>query len=59
MLIADQSSLIDVLSSSLPCPVVLMQAIKFEIPLLIYAFPCFLCVFPCILRQRTLFYIHF
>lgn len=45
MLIADQSSLIDMFSSSLPWPVVLMQAIKSGITLLIYAFPFFVFLF--------------
>lgn len=53
MLTADQSSVIDKFSSSLPCPVVLMHAVNTEIALLIYTFPFFL-VFPCILRKRTL-----
>lgn len=39
MLIVDQSSLIDIFSSSLPYPVVLMQAINSEMALLIYTVP--------------------
>lgn len=41
MLTADQSSVIDKFSSSLPCPVVLMHAVNTEIALLIYTFPFF------------------
>ena len=39
MLIVDQSSLIDIFSSSLPYPVVLMQVINSEMALLIYTVP--------------------
>lgn len=39
MLIVDQSSLIDIFSSSLPYPVVLMQAINSEMAWLIYTVP--------------------
>lgn len=41
MLIVDQSSLIDIFSSSLPYPIVLMQAINSETALFIYTVPVF------------------
>lgn len=59
MLIAYQSILIDMFSSSLPWLVILMQAIKSEITLFIYAFPFFVFIFLHLKKKRTLFYVHF
>lgn len=59
MLIVDQSSLIDIFSSSLPYPIVLMQAINSEMALFIYTVPGFgLCLHFKEKKKSCLFYIH-